>query len=285
MHNYTAHSLSSHLRQMVTCKRLSFSIMRPVLGPVFFFLACLVSFSTEASFKIAILDTGFCPEEIKVQSTIEIKPPTDVLGKVVLRCADYTVEQKKSSKRFHGQWVLEQFLASYQGKASLTIHPYIVFNEKGAQTQEAWLKTMAEIKKQNVDVVIVAAGLPTLTAITKSLPGVWIVASGRVEGKMTKETSLFPQMLAPLQNLVLIGSYMEGRAGQSDLFDQNLLYVDKIDFFKPAGSGHFQGTSYAVAMAAGEALTNCTPKKLKACLLSRSIKKRDSLLKKDFLTF
>ncbi len=270
---------------MVTCKRLSFSIVRPVLGPVFFFLACLFSLSTEANIKIAILDTGFCPEEIKVPSSIEIKPPTDGLGKVVLRCADYTIQQKKSSRRFHGQWVLEQFLASYQGKASLTIHPFIVFNERGEQTPEAWLKTIAEIKKQDHDIVIVAAGLPTPTALTKSLPGVWLVASGRAEGKMTKDISLFPQMLAPRENLILIGSYMEGRAGQSDLFDQNLLYVDKIDFFKPAGSGHFQGTSYAVARAAGEALTKCTPKKLKACLNSRSVKKRDSLLKKDFLTF
>ena len=259
--------------------------MRPVLGPVFFFLACLVSFSADASFKIAILDTGFCPEEIKVRPRIEIKAPTDLMGKVFLRCTDFTVEQKKSSRRFHGQWVLEQFLTSYQGKESLTILPYIIFNEKGEQTHEAWLKTMAELKKQKIDLVIVAAGFPSPNALTKNLPGAWIVASGRAEGKVTKETSLFPQMLAPLQNLVLIGSYMEGRTGQSDLFDQNLLYVDKIDFFKPAGSGHFQGTSFAVSVAAGEALTTCTPKKLKACLLSRSVKKRDSLLKKDFLTF
>lgn len=282
-HNYTDHSISKLLNQI-----LKSYIKRPIFGSVFLFLL-LFSANTFSQTKIAIVDTGFCPVISKNKKAV-VQEARDMTGKVSLTCGSYTPKELAESPRFHGQKVLEQFLAILLRNQNVEIHPLIIFDDKGVQTKEAWLKALEVIRNEKIEYVLAASSLPTDEILSTNLPGIWFVSSGRAEHGLKKSTKLFPQSLAPKENLFLIGDYIEGKSSKNHLYDQNLLYDDKIDYYFPSGNGPFTGTSRAATVGLARALNLCGAAKqdaklLRNCLKKKSIKYKDRILKKQFLSY
>lgn len=230
-----------------------------------------------AEIKIAIVDTGFCPKNIKQRIIIE--EVRDFTKSVILDCSTQT----KQNARFHGQHVLEEFIAPLDlKKLSIHLFPLIVFDKFGQQKKEYWLKAIDWIKKNKIDFVLTASGLITETKIVKELPGIWFAPSGRLAPGIKEKTALFPQNLAPLENLFLIGDFYEG---QEILYDQALLYQDKIDYYFSSGIKEFQGTSRAVAVGAAWALNLCPIKNMRACLKKKRKEKKDLVSQKVFYSY
>ncbi len=267
---------------------------KPLLYGAAFFL---VSFNSSfAAIKMAIIDTGFCPEKIssskisKKFKSLSILPVVDVTSKTKWNCKKISDQQLLESPRFHGQKVLLEFLKFAPKKEKITIKPIVVFDSKGNQTRESWLKAIKLVEKEKFDFILTASGMPAREKINADLSGIWFVPSGRIERSIKKDTILFPQSLAPLANLFIIGDYSDGK----DVFyDQDLLYKDVIDYYFPSGKGQFKGTSRAVSEAMGIALKSCPltkkelspPHALRLCLLKNVKVLHDPILKIDFKTF
>lgn len=252
-----------------------------LFGPVFFLslFLFLFSFSNQAlaEVKIAVIDTGFCTD--KIQSKIKIEPAIDLTQSVKIDCskADLTLP------RFHGQQVLQEFLTFFDNKKLiLHIYPLVIFDNQGEQKKIYWMKAIEWIKQNKIDFVLTASGLITAEKIVDSLPAVWFVPSGRVSPQLNDKSSLFPQNLAPQENLFLIGDYYDGR---QVLYDQGLLYKDKIDYFFPSGMKGFKGTSRAVAEAAARALNLCPISSMRSCLKKLSKVYIDNLSHSTIKTF
>lgn len=266
----TVRSILSQLSNLVT------KILKPALiaGPVLFCLA-----GEAATIKMAVIDTGFCPDAF---NKTFIHPALDLTNSVTLNCTKADL----NSPRFHGQKVLKEFLGILDSKIKVELYPLIIFNDKGDQKKEYWIKAIEWVKKEKIDLVLTAAGFITteteLKTLPRELPGVWFVPSGRIGPGINEKTLLFPQHLAGISNLYLIGDYYDGKVV---LYDNGLLYKDKIDFYFPSGSGAFTGTSRAVAHAVAKALNDCPMKELRTCLTKKSHEYFDSMAKKKIRTY
>ena len=270
-------------------------IMKPLLyGAAFFFISFFFSFSSQGAIRMAVIDTGFCVEKMtinkKIKNQITILPVIDVTSKNKWNCKKVVEKQILESPRFHGQRVLQEFLKFAPKKEKVIIKPIVIFDQKGNQTKEAWLKAIRTIEKEKIDYILTASGMPVKEKINIDLPGIWFVPSGRIERTIKKDTMLFPQLLGPQVNLFIIGDYSEGKVV---FYDQDLLYKDVIDYYFPIGKGKFKGTSRAVAEAMGVALSSCPytknelspPHALRLCLMKKSKVLNDPIAKIDFKTF
>lgn len=249
-----------------------------LFGPAFFLL--LGNPVQATHFSIAFIDTGFCSEAIKIKNS-HIQKALDFTHSVVMDCLKFKVE--KNDPRFHGQLVLEEFFRFFDSKKhSADVYPLIVFNKRGDQKKEYWIEAISWIKAHKIDVVVTAAGLIIDEKIVKELPAIWFVPSGRVTPQIKKADALFPQNLAPLPNLFVIGDFYDGR---QVLYDQGLLFQDKIDYYFPSGKGVFKGTSRAVAEGSARALNLCPLSNLRDCLKKESKVYLDNVSGKKILTF
>lgn len=262
--------------------------MRPVFyTPVFFCLLCFNPVHSEIN--IAFIDTGFCPKQIKAHGKdILINEAIDLTGSVKLDCIDKKFD--KFAPRFHGQLLIEEFIKYKTNKSLvLRLQPLIIYNARGEQKMEYWIKAIEWVKKNKIDVVVSASGLignkKSFEFASMALPSLWFVPSGRSGPEIIKGSALFPQELAPLENLFIIGDYYDGRA---ILYDQGLLYQKVIDYYFPSGLTGFKGTSRAVAEAAAKALSLCplkTPALMRQCLKEKSKEYSDNLSGKKVKTY
>lgn len=285
MQLYTVHS------QLINQIFKSNFLMRPLLYGVAFFSMFIVFNPAYANLKIAVVDTGFCSEKALTKSKNHVvKEARDLTGSNNYDCKKISDQELKSSGRFHGQNVLNEFLSYLPKKIKLTIYPLVIYDDKGNQTKDAWEKAIALIKKENIDMVLTASGFISEEKIAADLPSIWFVPSGRTERFITTKTVLFPQSLAPAPNLFVIGDYYDD--GGQILYDQGLLYQDQVDYYFPSGKKGFTGTSRAVAEAMAKALQKCFIEKdviaahsLRLCLLKSAKTLKDPILKKEFKTF
>ncbi len=247
-----------------------------VILAIFFLIIASSVFSAEL--KMAVIDTGFCPEKLKVPPQVKIEKFTDLTPGVKIDCSKGELEPL----RFHGQLVLQEFLNNYTNKQELRIYPLVIFNERGDQKKEYWLSAIDFVKKNKIDFVLTAAGFITEERFLVELPGVWFVPSGREIPEVKGKVGLFPQYMAPKKNLFLIGDYYDGR---QVLYDQALLYKTKIDYYFPAGAGKFKGTSKAVAEAAAKALNLCPLSTIRGCLKKASKEFYDGLSRTKIPTY
>lgn len=258
-----------------------------LLGAAFFSIQYV---HAEAPLKIAIADTGFCSDKALIKTKLhKVLSSIDLTSSNLYDCQKIAPSDLTNAPRFHGQNVLNEFLSYLPMDYSITIQPLVVYNERGDQEETAWLKAIEYIKKENFDLVLTASGLITEKKLASNLPSIWFVPSGRAERKITLATQLFPQSLAPLENLFIIGDYYDGK---QNFYDQALLYQAQIDYYLPAGKKHFSGTSRAVAQAMGQAIKYCynsnkvfQAKTLRECLVKKQSTLSDSILKKEFKTF
>lgn len=253
-------------------------------GPALFFLLLFFFVSpVRSETNIVFIDTGLCPQSIvKPNTNIKIENALDLTESVDLDCNNPRLLLE--GPRYHGQNVVLEFLKYYRPKAGATLHlyPLIVFNKLGEQKLEYWQRAIDFIKKNNIEIVVSASGLITDDSKIRELPATWFVSAGRITPHIKKETAIFPQNLAPKENLLLIGDYFEGA---HPLYDQGLLNQGKIDYYFPSGSTHFSGTSRAVAEAAARAINLCPMNTLRKCLKKISRQMEDNISHKKFSTY
>lgn len=274
----TVHFTLNQLNNLVT------NYLKPalILGPVLFSSALFTAQVSPPKVRIALIDTGFCP----VKSRAVIHPVTDLTESVSFK--EVCKKPDLKSPRLHGQHVMLEFLKHADlKKTRIEIFPLVVFDKNGNQKKEYWQKALRWVKDHQMDVVVTAAGFLTGSAEQKELagtelPALWFVPSGRIGPGIKESTVLFPQSLAPKENLFLIGAYYDGKMV---IYDQGLLYKDKIDYFFPSGAGSFTGTSRAVAEAAARALKLCSVSEMRSCLQKQSKDYIDGFNQKKIRTF
>ncbi len=238
------------------------------LGPGISLALLLSASPSAASVSVAVLDTGFCPEKLAGSAKVTVRKAQDLTGTV----KDDACKLPRDHGRVHGQKILEAFLAAYEGKESLVIHPYVVFDQRGAQTLAYWETALERAEAEKVDVILTASGLPHEKKLPRypALRTLTFAPSGVVERTITASTVLFPQVLAPDEKLVLIGGYRPADAHNGPRFVEDLLYRDQVSYYQPVDGKEVKGTSYAVAVALGKALSLCEVNGLKACLKTKS---------------
>lgn len=240
------------------------------------FLIFLIS-TARSEVRVAVIDTGFCPESISTKVTIN--PAIDLTNSNKLNCKKMNL----SDLRFHGQQVVLEFLSYLDPKKTkINLFPLIVFDDHGIQKKEYWLRAIHWVKKNNIDIVLTASGFITSEKLVSELPGIWFVPSGRMNPQVKESSQLFPQNLAPKTNLFLIGDYYDG---DKILYDQSLLYKERIDYFFPSGGNKFTGTSRAVAEAAAKAINLCSIQNMRACLKKLSKEFTDNISQRKIQTY
>jgi hypothetical protein len=276
--------------QFTVHSQLINKILRPLLYGAVFLSFLVTSNPIHANIKIAIVDTGFCSQQaVKKSKNHIIRPVRDMTGPLSYDCKKISQKDLKTAERFHGQHVLNEFLSFLPNKMKITIYPMVVYDKNGNQTANAWKKAIELIEKEKMDMVLTASGFITDKKVIKELPAIWFIPSGRTERSITTKTVLFPQSLAPAPNIFVIGDYFDG---EQIIYDQALMYQDQIDYYFPAGTRGFSGTSRAVAEAMAKALQKCFIEKdiiaahsLRLCLLKSTKTLKDPILKKEFKTF
>ena len=243
---------------------------------------------------MAFIDTGFCSQHLeseiqKLNLPIKIQQPLDLTksgSKKLVFCRDNFGKRELELNRYHGQKVVLEFLRHLKIKRDITIIPLIVFDFKGQQTKVAWIEALKIVRDEKVDFVLAASSfLNPDTEFTNQLLGesVWFVASGQINPFVPKQSVLFPQNLAPQDNLILIGDYFDDGF---TLFNQSLLYSDVTDYFFSNKGSSFKGSSRSVAVALARAMEICSEtKQMKSCLSSKKQKLNDKILNKDFFTY
>ena len=266
---------------------------------VFFLIPLFLSFSLKAeSLKLAVIDTGFCPYQLEAEIKnlnlpIRVERPKDLT-----KSLDESVQQKLvfcrenfgkldlELNRYHGQKVVSEFLSHLKVKRDITIIPLIVFDYKGQQTKDAWMQALKIVGEKKVDIVLAASSFLNPDADFKEhllSDAVWFVASGQINPFVSKKSTLFPQILAPKEKLILIGDYFDD---SFVIFNQSLMYPDVTDYFFSNKGSRFKGSSRSVAIALARALEICPQLvQMKSCLASKQQKLTDEILKKDFFTF
>lgn len=245
-------------------------LTRPGLIILAFFF-CFNSFASQI--RIGIVDTGFCPDLLNNKhKNVTIYPEYDATYSVKTDC------KKLNSKhrRYHGQWVLQTLLDSIDKEVVIDIWPVIIFDFEANQKEQYWISALSYLEKKRPDIILSAAGLPhqKLSSKLKLIDAKYFLASGRIGGPIKPKTKLFPHELAPQENIYIIGSYFPPLNKDDYVYDDKLLYIDKINYFFSQGpiGAEFVGTSRSVAEALGRAINLCGDKmnkndvELKLCL-------------------
>lgn len=276
------HLFTDHFLLNLPAVQIFKSFLRSaLLGPAFFLL---MSPNVQSAINIAVLDTGFCPDLIAEKKVnVKIASVRDFTQSVNLECE--ASKFNRSDRRFHGHLLIEEFVKYYQrGDQELNLFPGVVFDQLAQQRPIYWRRAIDWIASNNIDFVLTASGLITSSdlRLPKKLPGIWFVPAGRAISGINNSTKLYPQMLAPKDNLFVIGDYFEG---SSIIYDEALLYKKQIDYYFASGVGSFNGTSRAVGEALARALTICSKNNMRQCLKDKS--KKLTLFKshKTILTF
>lgn len=205
-----------------------------------------------ATFKLAILDTGFCLSKLPSNSKIAIHPLYFPMGNFDLPCE----QMDENSKRFHGQKVLETFINNYHGKKIIEIYPVVVFDQEGQQKVAYWKEAMLKLMRQKVKDVMSATGVPLNAKVQAILPKFFhfTLASGRKEALLKGMIALFPQDYLPKKQLTIVGSQL--KLLESTLKDPNTYNPDRVDvWIDELPNESFKGSSRAVAIHMAQILS------------------------------
>ena len=150
--------------------------------------------------KVAILDSGFCPDQLSVPASMTIKENWFATeSKFVFNCD----QNEGSSQRFHGQKVLEAFVESWglENKSKIEITPIIMLDKEGFQTKESWLRALKKIRNDKFTLVVSSIGfaienVSEINGEKWSLPEqtTYFFAAGEKVGRLAK-VNLYPQIL------------------------------------------------------------------------------------------
>jgi|GEM_PF-1371611 len=240
-----------------------------------FSLFILLSVSTQSKvLKIAIVDTGFCLEKLRPSKLIMVLPKVDITQTNNYKCEN----TPKESRRLHGQWVLDVLtkqlnLGTKEEEVSLQITPIVIFDKFGHQKQDYWKTAIKFINTNDFNLLLSAVALPLKDIkIAANLPDlevpIALFAAQRKSKDIKKQTALYPHILTPKENILIIGSYHKDQVTlKAHYADSSLTHPETINYFMPFEGDHpnLKGSSFAVTQAARKTLEYCL-----APLLSRS---------------
>lgn len=269
--------------------------MRLLLFTIFLISSCL-SNSQNQGLKLAIFDTGFCLDKLKsIPANVTIHPVEDLTGTAAYACENLNPRER----RYHGQMVLAHFLNTLKNNRKIDVYPLVIFDGAGKQELRYWKKALMRAKAHGANIFLAAAGHPLTVHDLKRAEGfpeidaISFVSSGRTGPYIKAGQQLYPQILSPKDNLFIIGSYYPPLMQDDLIYDENLLYQDRIDYYFSGGKGDaiLRGSSRAVATALARALNLCEKyfpnriKELRHCLRSRQRKLMTHDKKKVLKTF
>jgi hypothetical protein len=214
--------------------------------------------------KIAIIDTHFCSEKIKSSKAIQITPTQWM--------SESSWPQECSNTRMdHGQQVLDYLLNKIDEKNILSkklkieITPLVVFDKNGTQTIEAWNKAYTYIEKNSFDFVLSSVGYLSQEKISFSipkLPTLFFLATPRNEGLVRHVKYVYPQILAPHPQLILISEKIFD--GKKWKLDPMTLYSKFNDIqITEESDPKYKGSSFAAPMALALFLNQCVSTSMK----------------------
>ena len=237
-------------------------------------LLAFFSFHTHSrNLTIAFIDTNFCLEKsLKVENVI-INKAIDATNSNSSTCVDYS----KTSRKYHAQQVLNNFLSKLSTNRALTIQPITVFDKNGQQKKSYWKRALKNQK--DYDVIVMAAGLIEAIGPKITTP---ILVAGATYGKgIKKTTKVWPQSEFSNPLIITIGSYLEANDDLGTRADFNLIHEDQMKFFFSSGpeNSPLQGTSRAVSSAAARAIKICRDAIVKKRSLYKCLKKRSRKIK------
>jgi len=221
-----------------------------ILSLLLFFSLPLIA----SPLKIAVLDTGFCPDKLSYSKNITFKESIDLTKSNHFDCK----KLKNENRRLHGNWVLERFLKELPSGHEIEITPFIIFDKHAKQNEAYWSRAFS--KQNDYHLFIIAAGIkstPQLENIKISIP---IVVAGATLGRGIQYKSiLWPQSQFKLPNVFTIGSYTPKDSDLPARPDYTLINPTQMKFFFEGGGANdsFKGTSRACAIASAKAIHHC----------------------------
>lgn len=217
---------------------------------ILFLLLAFIHFEVKAeqTFKLAIIDTGFCQQKI-ANKNINLMPSFDATSSISsLKCDDSNI----NLPRFHGQKVLETFSKNYHADQKINIIPIIVYDNRAETSEFYWNKAIEFINSQTFDYVISAVGIKSNSLrLVEGYRPIWFLAAARISPSIKINDSIFPQNQFKLKNIYLFGSF-----DQMGFVDCGQLNLSEIDLFTKDIDKNFYGSSYAVGKIAGLLLSN-----------------------------
>lgn len=156
----------------------------------------------------------------------------------------------------------------------LEIFPITIYDRFGRQKISYWENAYKKAEELKVDVILTASGFPHRKKLQKypKWEILTFAPTGKIEGSIKSDTLLFPQVLAPNENLFIIGSYVASEKEDVFFIGEKLLYQNVADYFLPesAKNSELQGNSYSVSLATAKALSYCSVENMKNCLRCRA---------------
>lgn len=252
----------------------------------FILLSCQQQTPTEPTIiRVAFFDTAHCLEYLTKQA------PKNIIFK--LENSAYTQAEvcalELSHPARHGDRVVAIFLrnltpASGTQEKALEIHLYGLFNPSGESPGSHWNHALESARKLQVQLIYSAVA--TKEVIKWDAEIALVVASGQWGGRVKKNATFYPHELIKnsahlRERSLVIGSYQMDTLHQEAWRDQSLLYSELIDYsFAQSESAAkelgVQGSSHALAIAAGRSLSICRHvtenfKKMRQCLQEHAL--------------
>lgn len=209
--------------------------------------------------KIAILDSGFCPDLLQKTKAVKVNSAWFAVDSSFdLKC----FPENLSSPRFHGHKVLQLLLEDWNlvqnsHSVSLTIDPIVMLDEKGFQSLATWQKALKKISDEKYDIVLSSIGFAFTNSVefekaNLNLPQgpTYFFAAGEKIGKLSR-AEIFPQKLATLQKsneknkkIHLVGLHFFD--GKKWVKQPTTFYLDSVtDWTSDDPRPEFKGSSFA----------------------------------------
>ncbi len=205
--------------------------------------------------KIAILDTGFCPNNLSPHPKIKILKPHFSMREFAIECD----KPNYSQRRLHGHKVLDVFINNYKGTQLIEILPIVVFDQNGVSLIKYWQDAMPKLIELKINEALSATGVPLQVKSRVSLPKTihFTLASGRIEPNIKNMVALFPQDYLPKKQVTIVGSQI--KFAESSLKDPKTYNPKNVDvWIDEAPDENFKGSSRAVAIYLATKLSQAT---------------------------
>lgn len=271
---------------------------------LFCFFTLLSLSAHTKTIKIAILDTGFCLEDLTSSKRILVLPKRDITQTNRYDCA----KTPKKSRRLHGQWVLEVLIKQLNLDSKnkrknedeeplIQITPIVIFDKDGHQKYEYWKTAVNYINSNDFHLLLSAVALPLKDSkVAATLPELKVpiafFAAQRKSKDIDKRTFLYPHILTPKDNILIVGSYYKDQVThKSHYADTSLTHPKTINYYMPYEENHpyLKGSSFAVTKATQVLLEKCqsslllkSTDQIKKCLAKRRTEVKVKLKGKVF---
>jgi hypothetical protein len=244
------------------------------LGGFIKLLLLLVLFKTsflyannEATLKVALFDSGFCPTKYhETPKSISLNPVNfEALSPNTPTHDD--CKKSKELKSLHGHLVLKALLKDLKNhhyNSPLKIYLYSIYDKNGISSYALWNSALKDSIKKGVHLGVSASSLVAkLESYPQLPPYPLLLAAGTKEGEITKNQIPWPQKMHQNKNIYLFGHYSKS------LYDKKIdgflppSLITRADFYTAKNLSTFSGSSHAVSIGSARIIHLCHHKLLR----------------------